>query len=116
MSEPAVDVDEWCIRTAIQQAAQSMHEKGIPIGAALFQDAHLGSREKVKLLGMGRNQRIQKGSATLHGEISALENAGRLSADVYKKCTMVSVDLISIRCRDMLNKLFTMLVGCSTRL
>ncbi len=103
MSEPAVDVDEWCIRTAIQQAAQSMHETGIPIGAALFQDVHLGSREEVKLLGMGRNQRIQKGSATLHGEMSALENAGRLSADVYKKCTMVSVDLISIRCRDTLN-------------
>lgn len=32
--------------------------------------------------------RIQKNSATLHGEISTLENAGRLPGNVYKKCTM----------------------------
>lgn len=32
--------------------------------------------------------RIQKDSATLHGEISTLENAGRLPGHVYKDCTM----------------------------
>ncbi|EEQ41612.1 hypothetical protein CLUG_05740 [Clavispora lusitaniae ATCC 42720] len=32
--------------------------------------------------------RIQKNSATLHGEISTLENAGRLPGGVYKNCTM----------------------------
>lgn len=37
---------------------------------------------------MGHNQRFQKNSATLHGEISTLENAGRLPGKVYKNCTM----------------------------
>ncbi|ODV64198.1 cytosine deaminase [Ascoidea rubescens DSM 1968] len=32
--------------------------------------------------------RVQNGSPILHGEMSALENAGRLPASVYKKCTM----------------------------
>lgn len=32
--------------------------------------------------------RFQKGSAILHGEMSALENAGRLEGKVYKNCTM----------------------------
>jgi len=40
------------------------------------------------VLGTGHNMRIQKGSCTLHGETSALENAGRLKGSVYKKCTM----------------------------
>lgn len=40
------------------------------------------------ILGRGHNLRIQKSSATLHGEISTLENAGRLPGAVYKKCTM----------------------------
>jgi hypothetical protein len=30
-----------------------------------------------------------RGSATLHGETSCLENAGRLPASVYKGATMV---------------------------
>ena len=40
------------------------------------------------ILGRGHNMRIQKNSATLHGEISTLENAGRLPGGVYKNCTM----------------------------
>jgi len=32
--------------------------------------------------------RFQSSSATLHGEISTLENAGRLKGSIYKKCTM----------------------------
>lgn len=40
------------------------------------------------MLGRGHNMRFQKGSPTLHGEISTLENAGRLKGSVYKKCTM----------------------------
>lgn len=44
--------------------------------------------EDGEVLGSGRNLRIQKSSATLHGEISTLENAGRLKGNVYKNCTM----------------------------
>ncbi|OAP53780.1 cytosine deaminase [Fonsecaea erecta] len=41
-----------------------------------------------KILGRGHNMRVQKGSATLHGEISALENSGRLPASAYAGATM----------------------------
>lgn len=54
---------------------------GIPIGGALI-------HEDGTVLGRGRNQRFQKNSATLHGEIDTLENAGRLKGSVYKNCTM----------------------------
>lgn len=56
-------------------------EGGIPIGAALI-------AEDGTVLGTGHNMRIQKGSATLHGEMSALEAAGRLNGKAYKNCTM----------------------------
>jgi len=38
--------------------------------------------------------RFQKESATLHGEISVLENAGRLKGNVYKNCTVCFKTLI----------------------
>ncbi|KAI0089792.1 cytidine deaminase-like protein [Irpex rosettiformis] len=83
------EVDTYCMATAIQEAVQGADEGGVPIGAALFLNTHLGSPDQTKLLGAGRNQRIQKGSPTLHGETAALEAAGRLPANVYRKCTMV---------------------------
>lgn len=54
---------------------------GIPIGGVLVS-------AEGKVLGRGHNQRIQKGSATLHGETAALENAGRLPGSAYKGATM----------------------------
>jgi len=69
------------MRVAIQQARLGFEEGGIPIGGALFSTDG-------KLLGAGRNKRIQEGSPTKHGEIDCLENIGRLSASVYKGCTM----------------------------
>lgn len=60
---------------------QGFDEGGIPIGGALI-------HEDGTILGTGHNMRIQKNSATLHGEISTLENAGRLKGSVYKNCTM----------------------------
>ena len=60
---------------------QGRDEGGVPIGGCLVD-------EEGKVLGRGHNMRIQKGSATLHGEISTLENAGRLKGNVYKSCTM----------------------------
>lgn len=58
-----------------------LQEGGIPIGGALI-------HKDGTILGRGHNMRIQKNSATLHGEISTLENAGRLPGRLYKDCTM----------------------------
>jgi cytosine deaminase len=41
-----------------------------------------------KVLGQGHNRRIQQGSTILHGEMDALENAGRLPAAVYKESVL----------------------------
>jgi len=66
---------------AIQQARLGFEEGGIPIGGALFSGDG-------KLLGVGRNKRVQEGSPTKHGEIDCLESIGRLPASVYKDCTI----------------------------
>ena len=55
-------------------------EGGIPIGSVLV---HNG-----KIIGRGHNRRIQNGSTTLHGEMDALENAGRRSATIYRECVI----------------------------
>ncbi|HMF95853.1 MAG TPA: nucleoside deaminase [Vicinamibacterales bacterium] len=65
---------------AIAEAEQGLREGGIPIGAAL---AH-GER----ILGRGHNRRVQQGSAILHGEMDALERAGRQPASVYRNSIM----------------------------
>ncbi|KAF7303566.1 Cytosine deaminase [Mycena indigotica] len=69
------------IHNAYQEALQGYQEGGIPIGSILVD----GSGQ---IIGRGHNQRIQRGSATLHAEISALEDAGRLKASVYRDCTL----------------------------
>jgi len=66
---------------AVEEAKQGASEGGVPIGACLV------SRDG-KILGRGHNMRVQKGSATLHGETSALENTGRLPASAYRGATM----------------------------
>jgi cytosine deaminase len=65
---------------AYEQALKSYHEGGIPIGSVLVLDG--------EIIGRGHNRRVQKGSAILHGEMDALENAGRLPAKVYRECTL----------------------------
>ena len=65
---------------AIEEAKKGLSEGGIPIGSVLV--------HKGKILGRGHNQRIQKGSPTLHGEMDALENAGRLPASVYAESVL----------------------------
>jgi cytosine deaminase len=65
---------------AIKEAEQGLGEGGIPIGAVLVHDG--------RVIGRGHNRRVQKGSATLHGEMDALERAGRQPASVYRACTM----------------------------
>jgi cytosine/creatinine deaminase len=60
---------------AIAEAEAGLAEGGIPIGSVLV---HRG-----RIIGRGHNRRVQRGSAILHGEMDALENAGRLTASVY---------------------------------
>lgn len=65
------------LEEAIKEARQSLAQGGIPIGAILvYQD---------RIIGRGHNQRVQKGSTILHGEMDALENAGRQQAKVYEQ-------------------------------
>ncbi len=65
---------------AIEQARLGQAEGGIPIGSVLVY--------RNKIIGRGHNRRIQHGSAILHGEMDALENAGRQPASVYRECTI----------------------------
>ena len=68
------------MQAAIEEARNGRAEGGIPIGSALV---HNG-----RILGRGRNRRVQKSSAILHGEMDALENAGRLEGRIYRECTL----------------------------
>jgi cytosine/creatinine deaminase len=67
---------------AIAEAEQGLAEGGIPIGAVLV---HRGT-----IIGRGHNRRVQHGSAVLHGEMDALERAGRQAASVYRDSVMVT--------------------------
>ena len=72
-------MDEF-LKAALDEAKKGLDEGGIPIGSVLV--------HKGKIIGRGHNRRIQKGSAILHGEMDALENAGRLPAKVYKESVL----------------------------
>ena len=62
---------------AINEARAGRDEGGIPIGSILVHEG--------RIIGRGHNRRIQRGSPTLHGEMDALENAGRLPARIYQQ-------------------------------
>jgi len=68
------------MQAAVEEAQQGLAEGGIPIGSVLV---HRGT-----ILGRGHNRRIQRGSPILHGEMDALENAGRHSARVYRESVL----------------------------
>jgi cytosine deaminase len=72
-------MDEF-LAAAIAEAEHGLREGGIPIGAVLV---HAG-----RILGRGHNRRVQNGSAVLHGEMDALERAGRQAASVYQESVM----------------------------
>ena len=69
-------VDEF-LTAAIEEAQRGLGEGGIPIGSVIV---HRG-----RIIGRGHNRRVQKGSSVLHGEMDALENAGRQPASVYRE-------------------------------
>lgn len=73
-------VEKSAMESAIAEAKKGLQEGGIPIGSVLL--------HKDTILGKGHNRRVQKGSPILHGEMDALENAGRQKASVYKECTL----------------------------
>src|SRR5688500_12100202 len=75
---------------AIEQAAKSLSEGGVPVGAALVADG--------RLLGVGHNRRVQQGSVIRHGETDCLENVGRLHASVYQRSTMYTTLSPSAMC------------------
>lgn len=62
------------------EARQGLAEGGIPVGSVIV---HGGN-----ILGRGHNRRVQKLSAILHGEMDALENAGRQPASVYRESVL----------------------------
>lgn len=79
MSSPTIPADEF-MQAAIAEARKGLAEGGIPIGSVIV---HQG-----RIIGRGHNRRVQSGSAILHGEMDALENAGRQSAKVYAESTL----------------------------
>jgi cytosine deaminase len=68
------------MRAAIEEAEAGAREGGIPIGSVLVHEG--------RIIGRGHNRRVQRGSAILHGEMDALENAGRQPAAIYRACTL----------------------------
>jgi cytosine deaminase len=65
---------------AVTEAEAGLAEGGIPIGSVLV--------SRGRILGRGHNRRVQRGSAVLHGEMDALENAGRQPAAVYRQSVL----------------------------
>jgi cytosine/creatinine deaminase len=68
------------LEAAIAEAEAGLREGGIPIGSVL---AYRG-----EILGRGHNRRVQRRSAVLHGEMDALENAGRRPAAIYRDAVL----------------------------
>ena len=68
------------LAAAVAEAELGRTEGGIPIGAVLV--------HRDRIIGRGHNRRVQRGSAVLHAEMDALENAGRLPASVYRESMM----------------------------
>lgn len=68
------------LEAAIEEARQGLAEGGIPIGSVIVYQG--------RIIGRGHNRRVQKGSAILHGEMDAFEQAGRQPAAVYRQSVL----------------------------
>lgn len=64
---------EEFMKAAVEEAKAGLEEGGIPAGAVLVKDG--------KIIGRGRNRRIQNNDSLAHAEIECLRDAGR--ADSY---------------------------------
>ncbi|HUH40935.1 MAG TPA: nucleoside deaminase [Castellaniella sp.] len=78
------------MQAAIEEARKGLAEGGIPIGSVL--------EYRGDILGRGHNQRVQKGSAILHGEMDALEDAGRQPAAIYRESVLYTTLSPCIMC------------------
>jgi len=72
--------DDMFLIEAINEARKGLKEGGIPIGSVIVHNN--------KIIGRGHNKRVQQDSVVLHGEMDALENAGRQKASIYKECIL----------------------------
>ena len=85
-----MDSDRKWMAEAIAEAKKSRESGGIPIGSVLVAQG--------KIIGRGHNQRVQNGNPLLHGEMDALQNAGRLDSSIYRKSTIYSTLSPCIMC------------------
>jgi creatinine deaminase len=76
------EINDIFLQAAIEEARNSRAEGGIPIGSVLVIDG--------QIVGRGHNRRVQQGSAILHAEMDAVENAGRLKASDYRRAVLYS--------------------------
>jgi cytosine deaminase len=77
---PLLPQDQPFLAIALEEARAGLAEGGVPIGACLAAEG--------RILGRGRNRRMQQGDPILHGEMDALRAAGRLPARIYRRATM----------------------------
>lgn len=75
-------MDDEFLAAALEEARKGLASGGIPIGSVLVIDG--------QIVGRGHNRRVQRGSAILHAEMDAIENAGRLKAADYRRATLYS--------------------------
>jgi creatinine deaminase len=97
--------DDQFMQAAIDEAQAGLKEGGIPIGSVLV---HNGS-----IIGRGHNRRVQSGSAVLHAEMDALENAGRQPANVYQESVLYTTLSPCAMCTGaiLLYKIPTVIIG-----
>jgi creatinine deaminase len=76
----AIDLMDIFMRAAIEEAFEGMKEGGVPIGAVLVEDG--------RIIGKGRNKRVQQRDQLMHAEIDCLRNA-RLTGG-YHNTTLYS--------------------------
>lgn len=74
--------DSAFLQAAIDEAKLGLAEGGIPIGSVIVIDG--------QIVGRGHNRRVQRGSAILHAEMDAIENAGRLTPTDYRRAVLYS--------------------------
>ena len=71
--------EKW-MALALREAEAALEEKEVPVGAVVVHEE--------RVIGRGHNRRIQEGSVIKHGEMDALESAGRLPAATYQECML----------------------------
>ncbi len=92
-------------KLAVEEAIKGLNEGGIPVGSVLVHDQIV--------LGKGHNRRLQDGSVILHAEMDALENAGRLTENIYSECSLYTTLSPCVMCSGaiLLYKIPRVIVG-----